>query len=178
MNTPHAHRPSPRRHRRATARRGLGLVEMLISLSITSALLVAVAMATAASAKVVTENDAFLRARQNARVTLNLMLSDCRRGQPDPSSITATELRVLTAENVDRSYRYDAANQRILLINNDVPGDPGHAVARDVTSATFTAISSGTPAATSRVTVNLTITVGNNEVHLTGSAAPRQNAQY
>jgi type II secretory pathway pseudopilin PulG len=156
----------------------MGLVEMLIALAITSALLTAVAVATAASARIVTETDAFTRAAQTARVTLNLILADCRRGQPDPHSITNHELRVLTAENIDRTYTYDEAKRQIIVVNNDVPGDTGRPVTNNVAGVTFTATSDGSPLATRRVTVNLTVEVGRNTIHLTGSAAPRQNASY
>lgn len=164
--------------RRPPRRRGLGLIELLISLSITAALLTAVAVATVASSKVINETEDFSRAAQTARTTLNLILTDCRRGQPDATGITSTEFRVLTAENVDRTFRYDAANERIVMIDNDVVGDTGRVVARHVTSATFYADSSGMPLATKRLTLDLTVSVGRNSIHLSGSASPRQNATY
>ena len=161
-------------------RRGLGLIELLISLAITSALLTAVAVATAVSAKVVTDNDEFTRAAQAARVALNLMLSDCRRGAPDPNGITANVLGVVTAENAIRTYRYNPETQQILLSDIDDFDQPGpeHVVVRNVSAASFDVTASGSPLAVRRVTVNLTVTIGGNAVHLSGSAAPRQNATY
>ncbi|HEV7300182.1 MAG TPA: prepilin-type N-terminal cleavage/methylation domain-containing protein [Tepidisphaeraceae bacterium] len=178
-----------RAHGRATTRSrargnrdrsGLGLIELLISLAITSALLTAVAVATAVSAKVVTDNDEFTRAAQAARVALNLMLSDCRRGAPDANEITNTTLGVVTAENAIRTYRYDEVAQQILLSDLDALDQPGleHVVVRNVSAARFDVTSSGTPLAVRRVTVNLTVSIGGNAVHLSGSAAPRQNATY
>jgi type II secretory pathway pseudopilin PulG len=154
------------------------LVELLISLAITALLLTAVSLAVAASARIVRETDDFSHAAQTARFTLNLILSDCRRGQPDPTSISSTQLRVFTAENIDRTYRYNSATQQITLINNDILNDVEHVVARNVSSATFSAQSDGTPLATRRVTLELTVTVGKNAIHLCGSTAPRQNVTY
>jgi type II secretory pathway pseudopilin PulG len=164
--------------RRPAGRRGLGLVELMIALSITAALLTAVSVATVTSANVVRDTETFNAAAQTARVSLNLILADVRRGQPDPSSCTTSQVRVLTAENVDKTYLYDASKKLILMINNDVLGDTGRVVARNVAAAAFDAESSGSPMATRKVTVDLRIEVGKNSIRLNGSAAPRQNATY
>jgi prepilin-type N-terminal cleavage/methylation domain-containing protein len=170
--------PTSVRTCRLPVRRGLGLVELLITLAITAMLLTAVAVATVASSNAVREADTFNRAAQTARVSLNLMLCDVRRGQPDPASCTSTQLRVLTAENIDKTYRYNATDKQILMFNNDIAGDPGRVVARDVTALTFAAESSGTPTATRHVAIDIAVSVGRNTVHFNGSASPRQNATY
>jgi len=60
-------------------RRGLSIVEVMISLTITSFLLVAVAAAYNASASAVEMNDRFFRATQAGRVTMNQLLTEIRR---------------------------------------------------------------------------------------------------
>ena len=59
--------------------RGLSIVEVMISLTISAFLLVAVAAAYNASANAVEMNDRFFRATQAGRVTLNQLLTEIRR---------------------------------------------------------------------------------------------------
>src|SRR5215218_4356873 len=82
MKTPNDHSTTPRDPRHGTApgaRRGLSIVEVMISLTICSFLLVAVAAAYNASASAVEMNDRFFRATQAGRVTMNQLLTEIRR---------------------------------------------------------------------------------------------------
>src|SRR5699024_1418792 len=67
--------PLPRRRRS----RGLGLVELLISLAITASLLTAIAAAFSSSASLIDNNDKFFRATQSGRVALHQILTEVRR---------------------------------------------------------------------------------------------------
>src|SRR4051812_31391096 len=60
-------------------RRGLSIIEVMISLTISAFLLVAVAAAYNASADAVEMNDKFFRATQAGRVTMNQLLTEIRR---------------------------------------------------------------------------------------------------
>ena len=83
--------------------RGLGIVEMVISLAIAAMLLTAVAAAFTASAAAVEVNDDFFRATQAARVSMNQILTDLRRadGVEVPSS---SLIEVITWDSQDRGY--------------------------------------------------------------------------
>jgi Tfp pilus assembly protein PilW len=81
------------RHR---PRAGLSLAEAMVALAITSALLVAVAAAFSAASAAVNENDEFFHATQSARVTLNRILNDVRRG---------TVSNVFTAKGESLTYQ-------------------------------------------------------------------------
>ena len=60
---------------------GVTMMEMMVSMTITSMLLAGVAGSFVSSANVVTANDAFFRASQAARVTLNQVVVECRRAE-------------------------------------------------------------------------------------------------
>src|SRR5688572_27782762 len=60
-------------------RRGLSMMETLISVAITGMLLTGLASAFVSSADAVEMNEQFFRATQAARVTLNQVVVECRR---------------------------------------------------------------------------------------------------
>src|SRR5205085_1130645 len=66
-------------HPASRRRRGLSIIEVMISLTISAFLLVAVAAAYSASADAVEMNDKFFRATQAGRVTMNQVLTEIRR---------------------------------------------------------------------------------------------------
>src|SRR3954470_14247930 len=81
MSTTAFHRSASTITRRSGARpaRGLSIIEVMISLTISAFLLVAVAAAYSASADAVEMNDKFFRATQAGRVTMNQLLTEIRR---------------------------------------------------------------------------------------------------
>src|SRR3982750_1159937 len=95
------HLSQHRRHHR-----GMGLMEAMIALAITAALLTGVAMAFVASSAAVSNNDQFFRATQASRISLNRILTQVRRGTVDTNS-TSTSLHLLTDTNQDYTYNYD-----------------------------------------------------------------------
>lgn len=164
----------------AKSRRALSIVEMVISLAIAAMLLTAVAAAFTASAAAVEVNDDFFRASQAARVSLNQILTDLRRsdGVEVP---TSTLVEVITWDGLDRGYQYDAVNAQIKLITNDVTTDPDYVLARNVTACAFAADTSVDAQGIThyvRISVTLTVQVGENRITLTGSVAPRREQQF
>jgi prepilin-type N-terminal cleavage/methylation domain-containing protein len=149
------------------ARRGLSLVEVMISLAITSMLLTAIAAAFHSSTQVITENDQFFRATQAARVALNQILSEVRRADAIPAvadvsgtfpipPIDSTLLPISRpytsrySQEFLRYYRYNAQAKRLELYFQDVNGNmtpgtagsppfevPGYTVANNVQVAPF-----------------------------------------
>ena len=92
---------------------------------------------------------------------------------------TTTSLHVITDTSQDVTYNYDATNQLITLTDNS--SGTVHTLGRDVTACQFL-IQLGTDynnaACVSRVTMEVTVKVGDNTVFLTDSAAPRRNIVY
>ena len=161
-------------------RRGLGLVELMISLAICSGLLVAIGVAYAASASAVETNDKFFRAANGARIALTQLQAAIRRCDTCqvPSS---TQIDLITFDARDISYVYDASSKELRLVNNGgTPSD--YVLARNVTAVSFVADSENYPGTTTsrvvRVTVSLDVQVGREQVHLSGSAVPRRAVVY
>ena len=194
--TTHHPRTSPSRGgTTASSRRGLSIVEVMISLTISSFLLVAVAAAYNASASAVEMNDRFFRATQAGRVTMNQLLTEIRRADSvvcadtyDSIIVTRPEINQLPEEE-SREYRYDAAAKKITLqiyYKTPPPGNtaykgPLYALASNVEAATFGPADQIKDATGHDVDVRIPITlevkIGGNQVRLSGSSAPRRLLQ-
>ena len=167
-------------------RRGLSLVELMIGLAIAASLLTAAAVAFNASSQVVERNDAFFRATQAARISMHQILTQVRRGSVNLAS-TAQELRLITATteggggDEDVSYKYIPAEKKLLLVTHDIVDDPDYVLASNVAGLTFT-VEPGQDYTKApcvvRVTVRIRVQVGDNDVTVSGSAAPRRNLVY
>jgi hypothetical protein len=158
---------------------GLGLIEAVISLAITAMLLGAVAAAFSAASNSIEINDQFFTASQGARVGLNQVLAAIRRAQS--LAVTTNQIDMFTYDGKPRSYIYDSGTQILRLVTNDILTDPDYTVARNVTSFAFAAdtfTDGGGISHVSRVSINFTVQVGNNQVGLAGSAAPRREVVY
>ena len=161
-------------------RRGLSIVEVLISLGISALLLTAVAAAFSASADVVEANDQFFRASQAARVSLNQMLTEIRRAHAVAVPSTS-KIDMITAASKDRSYVYNSTSKQLKLVTNDNISDPDYSLANNVTTCAFgsqTKVDQGGISRVVRVTITLEVAVGNNRLRLSGSAAPRREQTY
>ena len=163
--------PRHRATRGNRRRRGLSLVETMISLVITATLLTAVGAAYTGSVHAVQINDQFFRATQTARVSMGQLLAELRQ-----SSIVevkdATTLNVVTASGMAKTYKYDATNQLLLLTITDTFGvTTNYTAARNVTALSFAGDSGS-------VTIAVTITAGKNVITLGGSVVPRRMVVY
>ena len=139
--------PSPRRRRRSP-RRGLGMVELMISLAITAMLLVAIAVAFVSSHQVIENNDRFFRATQGARVAMAQMLTEVRRshaipmpGDPSKYVMSANCLPIMRPPDGPRQpnedlrvYEYDPVAKRINLFFLYVNGSESdkYPIAREI----------------------------------------------
>jgi hypothetical protein len=125
------HRSSFRVPRFLRPRRGVGMVELLIALSITAALLTATAVAVDAAFKGYKINEENTLLTQRARVALNFMTTSIRTTQlhaPDTAglatqfaggaTVTDTGIDMYDAGNRPLTFRYDAANKRLLAVSN------------------------------------------------------------
>ena len=187
--------PSPRH--RPPRRRGLGMVELMISLAITAMLLVAIAVAFVSSSQVIENNDRFFRATQSARVAMAQMLTEVRRshaipmpGDPSRYQMSANCLPIMRPPegpkqpNEDlRVYEYDPVEKRINLFFLYLNGteSPKYPIARDVQTSPFQwdpGKDSEDANCVSRVSVSLQITIEKQTITLTGAAAPRRSLTF
>jgi hypothetical protein len=148
----------------------------MISLAISAMLLTAVAAAFTASSDAIQINDEFFRASQAARVSMNQILTEIRRSNAVEETASNT-LKMITHDNKDRTYFYDAANRKLKLITNDVTTDPDYTLTSNCPQASFefdTYIDSLGVKHIIRVSVTIVVQVGNNQIRLSGSAAPRK----
>ena len=167
-------------------RRGLSIVELMISLTISAMLLVGVAAAYNASASSVEGNDRFFRVTQSGRVLMTQLIAEIRRadtvvvsGAPYDSIIITRRPDLRLTEEQSREYRYDAAAKTVTLkiyyerANGTTYQSPVYTLVRDVQSAAFgpTKQVGGVDV---RVPVTLVITTGPNTVRLSDTSAPRK----
>jgi len=193
MSNPHSHLRARTGGR--VARRGLSIIEMMISLTISAFLLVAIAAAYNASANAVEMNDRFFRATQAGRVTMNQVLTEIRRADwvacsPGYDSIYVTRpasVRAATMED-SREFKYDPATKKVTLqihYKNTSTGaiwhSPVYTLASNVETATFGPAEritddKGNPQ-DARVPVTIDVKIGSNSVRLSGSSGPRRMLQ-
>jgi len=157
--------------RHSSRRHGVGLVELLVSLAITAALLVAVAGAFTAAAAAVEANDQFFRSTQVARVCINQIITEVRRSQSGavaPNGMSM-DMQLNTGEN--RTYIYDPTTKTLQMVLKSIPTLETHAMAHNVESMSFT---SNGPS----VSITMKIKTGNNEIVLNGSGMIRRLVAY
>jgi hypothetical protein len=176
--------------RRLKARRGLSMVEAMISLVIAATLLTAVGLAFTSTARAMTINDEFFRATQSARVSLTRIIGQVRcgtvnekdpaNGQPYGNGASVSWIELITDTNQDITYKYDSTAKTLLMINNATP-TRSYVLARNVQDASFV-LGMGKNAnnadCVSRVSMNISVQVGANLVRLSGAAAPRMMMTY
>jgi hypothetical protein len=196
---------SNRRHssRGGRCSRGLSIIEVMISLTISAFLLVAVAAAYSASADAVEMNDKFFRATQAGRVTMNQLLTEIRRADSievvDTKTInvirpvagtTVGSTGTLLPNETNRTFAYDPTKKMVTLqihYNSMAPvkDSPLYPLARNVEAvsfgpAEFQKDANGVeivPKVVTRVPVQIVVRIGANEVRLSGASGPRRAAQ-
>jgi prepilin-type N-terminal cleavage/methylation domain-containing protein len=178
-------------------RRGLSIIEVMISLTISAFLLVAVAAAYSASADAVEMNDKFFRATQAGRVTMNQLLTEIRRAdsiqvftdhidviRPVAGATGGTGTRL--PKETYRTFSYDPmAKQVNLQIHYDAtapaPLSPLYPLARNVEATLFGPAEIQKDAnnadIVTRVPVQIVVRIGGNEVRLSGASGPRRAAK-
>ena len=120
--------------RRSMPRRsGLSLIECLMAVAITAALLTAAAAAYMASAAAIEHNERFFRATQAARVSVNRIMADVRKCESGVVDTDFAELKMVDGQT--RRYAYDSKNRVITLTFPDDANPASHVLARTVESA-------------------------------------------
>ncbi len=173
--------------RRPGARRGVSLVECMVSLIICSGLLTAVAVATRTSFDAVELNDQVSRATQSTRVTMNHVLAEIRRASSVQVSADRSRLDVIRndavrpANEVYRSYKYDPAGRKLTaqVFYTGGTSSPLYTLASNVESASFgPAETAPNSTVVVRVPVFIEVKVVNSTILLDGTASPRQAIKY
>jgi prepilin-type N-terminal cleavage/methylation domain-containing protein len=163
-----------------STRRGLSLIEVMISTAISAILLTAAGAAYCASTKAIENNDRFFTASQGARVSMTQMMSTFRRCQA--IQVYSDHVDVTTATGLHNTYKYVPASSQLQLVTNDTPANPPFVLARNITAASFNADMAPNPQtqilSVVRVAVGLTVNVNGNQMLLSGAAAPRCNVTY
>lgn len=203
--SPGAQHPARARARtRARPRRGLGLVELLVSLSIVASLLTATAVAVDAAFRAYQVNQEQAVLLSKARVALALMTTHVRTTKlhaPDDATrraefatgltVTDTGLAMFDADDQLIRFRYDAAGKRLLVVT----ASGTHTMARGVEAfgVTMEPMRSAASVRTGggwdllkRATIQLTVRTtgstaagessGQQTFTLSGSVMPRRNA--
>src|SRR5258706_5221728 len=141
----------------------------MIVLAFSALLLTAVAAAFSASSEAIEQNDTFFRASQAARVSMTQILTEIRRANAVSVPVGNSSLSMITFDNHDRTYKYDAAAQKLKLITNDILTDPDYTLASNCTSATFdvdTITDAGGIKHVVRVAVTVIVKVDKNAIRL------------
>ena len=150
-------------------RRGLSLIEMMISLVITVLLLTAVGVAFQASSAAIDMNDQFYRAQQAARVSLNQIMSQvrqCQSGVVGPSSLELT-----TDAGQDMTYSLNGTDMMVTFTPTGALTPSSYRLASNIKTLTFTSDGKS-------ISMVVTVAVGTNQVTLCGSAFPRRMVTY
>lgn len=164
-------------------RSGLSLIEVLVSLAITAALLVAVGMAYTASAQAIEMNDQFYRATQAARVSINQIVAEVRRsisavvsGAGDEMILTTTVKETGQGEELD--YKYDPATKK-LTVTVTVTGvlPVTYTMARNVASVRFDT-GSNLAGDVTNISVTMSVESGSSQIQLNGSTMLRRELSY
>jgi prepilin-type N-terminal cleavage/methylation domain-containing protein len=176
--------------RAARLHRGMTLIEALLALAISTALLVAVSAAFKASADAVAINDSYFQCTQTARIAIGQMETELRRADAvkiDPEGTWMEVIRPsdqLTANEISRQYRYDADAKRLTLriVYAGDSSSPEYELAGHITACKFGPAEMGWDyagvAVALRVPITLTCSIGASTFTLHGSAAPRRTQRF
>jgi prepilin-type N-terminal cleavage/methylation domain-containing protein len=158
--------------RNRNARRGFTMVEALITLSITALLMLAMGSAFTAAGATVEANDRFFRSVQQARVAMDLITTEIRRCQ----SITSSSATSVTLTPATTDFNGDS----ITFTYNTVGGYAGDLTLTDNVAGTTTVLATSLTSAAfnslagfKTIALAMTVQIGETQVTLSGSAAPR-----
>lgn len=159
-----------------TARRAFTLVETLISLSIVAGLMVAMAGGFVAASSAVEMNDRFFRSVQQARAAENLIMTEVRRSATQVFN-SSTSI-ILTPPAGDTDFGGVSIAIAYNPPSGSTPGNitiNGTPLAANVSSATFSKSVSPTTGLITGISLTMTVQIGENQITLSDSAAPRAN---
>ena len=150
---------------------GFTVAELLIALSISGILLVAVAVAFNASAVNYQQNEDIFKAINGARQALFRITTQLRTADAvDPDS-PSNECTLITAAGEDITYRYNNTDNKLYLITNDDLSDSDYVLCDNVTAVACTKNSVVEDSQIKVKSVQISITVASGNVRRTVSTA-------
>jgi type II secretory pathway pseudopilin PulG len=164
------------------------LVELLISLSITSMLLAGLCAAFNASMSSAQLANSYINCTQNARQAMSRVIDDIRQADAVRVDDSGSSIEIIRppgkaeAGEISRQYFYDHNEQRISMkiIHADGGSSPIYEVARDISACAFGPAEirreSDQSLTTVCVPVSITCTAGGSRVVLNATASPRRAA--
>lgn len=169
-----------------TKRTGLTLAEILVATALMGALLAAVAAAMNATFRGYSENEKVSSATQAARNVLNRLSAEAR--QCDDADITSSSLtlKFLDVNKNLTQTKYELRNGTLYYTAKGSPqeyvllGDGDRARVTSFVVSRVTGPDPQNPAqsCTTAITVTLTLSVDNQTLTVTASAAPRRNQLF
>jgi len=152
-------------------RAGFTIVELLLALAITGILLAAAAVAFNASAVNYHQNENMFKTINVARQALFRMTTQLRTADAVAADSPLNECTMITAGGDDITYRYNSAENRLYLITNDDLSDADFLLCNNVTAMSFQKDSVTEDAITYVKNIQISMTVENEGVRQTLSAA-------
>jgi prepilin-type N-terminal cleavage/methylation domain-containing protein len=162
-----------------TSRRGISLVEMLIALTISAVLLLAVGMAFNASFDNYAENQEMVDAVQSSRLLMHRIMTQARKSTYLNVTSEGRRIQVETADdNYQYVYVYVPAENQVLLsrINLQTLASEDLGEVSNVTG--FSIPSEQWGENPDRLTLSMTVRYGGNQSTLSGSAVPRSTIEF
>lgn len=150
---------------------GFTLVEVLISLAISGILLAAVAVAFNASVMNYQENEDIFKTINSARQALFRITTELRTADAVDPNAPANECSMIKASGEDITYQYNSSDGKLYLITNDDTTDDDYVLCNNVTDMTFTKDTVVKDSLVVVKSVQISMTVSNDNITKTVSAA-------
>jgi Tfp pilus assembly protein PilW len=151
---------------------------LLIALTIAAMLLVAVAVAFNASAANYQQNEDIFKAVNSARQALFRITTQLRTANAvDPNNALSNECSMITAAGEDITYRYNSSDKKLYLITNDDLSDSDYVLCDNVTAmnCTKTSVVEDSVVKVQKVQISITVAQDNVEKTISAAAAIRRN---
>ncbi len=153
---------------------GFTIVELLLALAITSLLLVAVAVVFNASVINYQENEDIFKTINSARQALCRITTQIRTGLVDPNDVSSEDrCKLLCADGSEITYRYDSADNRLYLHDDDTGTD--YVLCDNVTAMTFKKDNDTPTGDVKSVQISMTVVSGDIEQTVSSAAVIRRN---
>ena len=152
---------------------GFTIAELLLALSITALLMVAVGAAINASAINYQENKDIFTATNTARQVLTRITTQLRTAQSVSTTDPNNQCSFVTAGASDITYRFDSVNQELYLDDNDA--NTSNLLCDNVTSMSFLKTPTGDGMDVKSMQISITVSAGDNQRTLSAAAAIRRN---
>lgn len=152
---------------------GFTIVELLLALAITGILLAAVAVAFNASIINYRENEDIFKTINSARQALCRITTQIRTGLVDPNDVSSEDrCKLLCADGSEITYRYDSADNRLYLHDDDTGTD--YVLCENVTAMTFKKDNDTPTGDVKSVQISMTVVSGDIEQTVSSAAVIRK----